>query len=111
MTGSRAAFGLTVLVSLAVLFAPASDVPSGVPVSDKLVHGLLFAALAVTGRLARLPVLPLLVALVGYAGLSEVLQTVLPIDRDGDVRDALADVVGAVAGLVAISLVTRPRPR
>lgn len=109
MTRSRAAFGATVLVSLVVLFAPGPDVPTGLPISDKLVHGLLFAALAVTGRLARVPVLPLLVGLVGYAGLSEVLQSVLPIARDGDVRDALADVAGAVLGLVAFRVATRSR--
>jgi VanZ family protein len=102
---------VTVLVSLVVLFAPGSDVPGGVPVSDKLVHGLLFAVLAVTGRLARVPLRPLLMGLVGYAGLSEVLQAVLPIGRDGDARDALADVLGVVVGLAAIGLATRSRRR
>lgn len=111
MSLRRAGFGLTVLVSLVVLFAPASNVPTGVTVSDKLVHGLLFAALAVTGRLARVPRLPLLAGLVAYAGLSEVLQAVLPIDRDGDVRDALADVVGAVVGLAVVALAQRRRRR
>ena len=72
---------------------------------------MLFTALAVTGRLARVPVLPLLAGLVVYSGLPEVLQALLPIDRDGDVRDALADVVGALVGLAAFRLATRSRAR
>lgn len=100
-----------VLLSLVVLFSPGSDVPSGLPVSDKVVHFLLFAALAVTGRLAGVPPLRLAVGLVAYAGVSEVLQTVLPINRDGDVRDAIADTVGALAGIGVVMLaVRRSRP-
>lgn len=87
-----------VLVSLVVLFTPGSDVPS-VAVSDKLVHGLLFAALAASGVLAGLPLTGLALGLVAYAGGSEVLQAVLPIHRDGDLADALTDVVGAAVGL------------
>ena len=49
---ARGAFAVVVLVSLAVLFAPASDVPSAPPGVDKLVHASLFAALALTGRWA-----------------------------------------------------------
>ena len=45
--------------------------------------------------------------LVLYAGVSEVLQAVLPIDRDGSVFDALADVLGVAAGLAAMALVVR----
>lgn len=86
--------------SLVVLFSPGSDTPS-VDVNDKLVHGTLFAALAVTGLLAGVPVVVLAPALVVYAGASEVLQAVLPIDRDGDWHDALADVVGTGVGLLA----------
>ena len=100
-----------VAVSLYVLFTPGSTVPTDVPVSDKVVHGALFAALAVTGRLARLPVVPLLLGLVGYAAVSEVLQAVLPINRDGDVLDALADSTGVLVGLglaaVALGLSAR----
>jgi VanZ family protein len=95
----RVAFAACLLLSLVVLFSPGSEVPTDVPVSDKLVHFLLFVSLGVTGRLAGLAPLPLLVALVAYAGVSEVLQAVLPINRDGDVLDALADSLGVVIGL------------
>lgn len=108
VTPWRVAFGLVVLLSLVVLFAPGSDVPTGVPVSDKLVHGGLFAALALTGVPAGVPPVGLATALAAYAGISEVLQGVLPISRDADWRDALADIVGVVVGLV---LAVRLRPR
>ena len=112
MTGHRAgriAFAGVVALSLVMLFSPASDVPSGFAYSDKLVHFLLFAALAATGRLAGIPPLPLLLGLMAYAGLSEILQSVLPLDRRGDVRDAVADVLGALTGLGAVVLVSRNR--
>jgi membrane associated rhomboid family serine protease len=92
-------FALVCVVSLWVLFSPGSDTPS-IAVSDKLVHGTLFAALALTGALAGVPVLALAPGLVVYAGVSEVLQAVLPIDRDGDWHDALADVIGVLIGLL-----------
>jgi VanZ family protein len=98
-----------VLISLVMLFSPASDVPGGVALNDKLVHFLLFAALAATGRMAGLRVLPLAVGLTAYAGASEVLQDVLPIGRQGDVRDAAADVLGALSGLAGVALASRNR--
>ena len=107
----QVAFAAVVLLSLVVLFSPASDVPSDVPISDKVIHFSLFAALAVTGRLAGIPPLPLAVGLAAYAGVSEVLQTVLPINRDGDVRDALADTLGALVGIALVTLVARGRHR
>jgi VanZ family protein len=59
------------------------------------VHAGLFAALAVTTRLRFGRGLW---AVVAYAAVSEVLQAVLPISRDGDVLDAAADVAGALLG-------------
>ncbi len=98
--GSRLAFAATVAASFVVLFSPASAVPGGLPINDKVVHAGLFAALALTGRLAGLPLVPLAAGLLVYAGVSEVLQVVLPIGRDGDWRDALADSAGVVTGLL-----------
>jgi VanZ family protein len=103
-------FAIACLASLVVLFSPGSDTPD-VSVSDKLVHAALFAALAVTGVLAGVPVVVLAPALVVYAGLSEVLQAVLPIDRDGDWRDSLADTLGTVLGLVLVLALLRYRRR
>ena len=95
----KVVFALVVAASLWVLFSPGSDTPS-VAISDKLVHGSLFAALALTGVLAGLRPVVLGPALVSYAVVSEVLQAVLPIDRDGDWHDALADTIGAAVGLL-----------
>lgn len=96
---SRCAFAVAVLVSLAVLFAPASDVPSAPPGVDKLVHGVLFLVLALTGRWAGIGQSLLGGALVGYAALSELVQGLTPLERSASVGDWLADVVGVLAGL------------
>ena len=91
-----------VLVSLVVLFAPASATPSTLPPGvDKAVHLALFAALAWTGRRAGLPVPALAVGLIAYAVGSEVLQGLLPIGRSPDPLDVVADTVGVAVGLVA----------
>jgi VanZ family protein len=89
-----------VVASLVVLFNPASATPAVWQGMDKLVHLALFAALALTGRRAGLPPVGLVVGLVVYAGLSEVLQGVLPLGRTADPLDALTDVVGVAVGLV-----------
>ena len=57
---------------LLALLEPASGVPSSPPGTDKLVHLLLFAVLAVTARMAGGRTVPVLAGLVGYAALSEV---------------------------------------
>ena len=114
MTGRRVgqvAFAAVVLLSVVMLFSRGSDVPSGLPISDKLVHFLLFAALGVTGRSAGIAPVPLALGLVAYAGVSEVLQTVLPINRDGDVRDGIADTLGVLTGIGVVALARgRGRP-
>lgn len=100
-------FAVAVVLSLVVLFLPQSGVPSAPPGTDKVVHLLLFALLAFTGRRAGLPAGPLLAGLVAYAGISEVLQATLPIGRDGDVWDALVDGLGALVGLGGFALLRR----
>ncbi len=90
-------FPVAVLVSLVVLFAPTAPGDGGVEGLDKVVHALLFALLAACTRwrFGRG-----LLAVLAYAVVSELLQDVLPIARDGNVADALADGMGAVAGWV-----------
>lgn len=110
-SGGSLMFGVVVLASLVMLFSPGSDVPSGFPGSDKIVHFSLFLALAVTGVRAVPRTRRLAVGLVCYAAASEILQTVLPINRDGDVRDAAADVLGVAVGLVLVAVVRRGRVR
>ena len=98
---SRGAFAVAVLVSLAVLFAPADDVPSSPPGVDKLVHLMLFAALAASGRWAGVRAGVLAGSLVVYAAVSEVVQGLSALERSASVADWVADVVGVLAGLLA----------
>jgi len=69
---ARGAFAVAVLVSLAVLFAPAGEVPDAPPGVDKVVHLVLFLALAVTGRWAGVRAVVLGLLLVAYGAGSEV---------------------------------------
>jgi len=94
----RTVFALLLGISLAMFLTPGDGVPEGGP-DDKLTHLLIFTSLAVAGRWAQAPPVPLGVGLVAYALVTEVLQAVLPIDRNGDPRDLLADVTGILLGL------------
>ncbi|MGY1857428.1 VanZ family protein [Modestobacter sp. SYSU DS0290] len=106
---SRGAFAVAVLISLAVLFAPPSDVPDSPPGVDKLVHLLLFAVLAVSGRWAGVGRSALAGILVLYAAVSELLQGTDLVGRDASVADLLADVVGVLVGLAAWAALARRR--
>ncbi len=108
---ARGAFAVAVLVSLAVLFAPSGEVPDAPPGVDKVVHLVVFLALAVTGRWAGVGAAVLGGLLVLYAAASEVVQAVTPLARSGSVADLLADVAGVVVGLVAWALGERARRR
>ena len=106
---SRGAFAVAVLVSLAVLFAPADDVPFAPPGVDKLVHGALFFVLALTGRWAGVGRVVLAPVLILYAAVTEVLQGM--IGRDAAVGDWVADVIGLLLGLLAWQALTRRQAR
>ena len=106
---SRGAFAVVALVSFAVLFAPQSDVPVAPPGVDKVVHLLLFTALAVSGRWAGMGRRVLAALLVVYAAVSEVVQGVTPLGRSASVADWLADVVGVLLGLALWAWLIRPR--
>lgn len=97
----RGLFVAAVLVQLVVLYWPrpvgGGDTPWHL---DKLVHVLVFGAVAWTGVRAGLPARPLLAALVLHAVGSEVLQARVIPDRMGDGADVVADLVGALAGTV-----------
>jgi VanZ family protein len=106
---ARGAFAVTVLVSLAVLFAPAGEVPDAPAGVDKVIHVVLFLALAVTGRWAGVGAVVLGALLVGYGAASEVLQAVTPLERSGSIADLLADAAGVALGLGAWALGERAR--
>jgi hypothetical protein len=93
----RLAFGVAVLASLVVLYAPRAA-GDGVPHLDKLVHLLLFATLAVTGLRAGARPLVLLLLLLAHAVSSELIQEHLLTERGGDPLDLLADLAGVAGG-------------
>jgi len=103
---ARTVFALLIGISLAMFLTPGDDVPQGGP-NDKVVHALIFVALAVAGRWAQVPWLRLGLVLAAYAAVTEILQAVLPINRDGNVLDFLADAVGIGIGLLLSLTATR----
>ena len=101
---ARGAFAVAVLVSLALLFAPAGDVPDAPAGIDKVVHLVLFLALAVTGRRAGARAAVLGGLLLAYGAVSEVLQALMPLERSGSLADLIADALGVALGLGAWAL-------
>jgi hypothetical protein len=99
-------FGLLVGISFAMFLTPGEDVPQGSP-DDKVVHALIFVALVVAGRWAQVPWARLGLGLAAYAALTEVLQATLPLNRDGNVPDFLADTIGICVGLLLAFSATR----
>lgn len=104
---ARGVFAVVVLVSLAILFAPASDVPTAPPGVDKLVHLGLFAALAASGRWAGIGARVLAPLLLAYAAGSELLQGLAVLDRSVSLADWLADAVGILLGVALWELIAR----
>ncbi|MGY2129045.1 VanZ family protein [Blastococcus sp. SYSU DS0617] len=98
---------MVVLVSLAVLFVPASDVPSAPAGVDKVVHLALFAALASSGRWAGIGSRVLAPLLLVYAAVSEVVQGVPALNRSTSLADWVADAIGVLLGLALWGLAAR----
>ena len=95
------------------------QMPQAITVSDKLVHGVLYAMLAISmiaavGRDARTRVLPYIYTCViatSYGALMEILQRFCTLTRSGEMADLYADAIGAIIGvlLVGIFEITRSR--
>lgn len=108
---ATAAFVAAALLSALVLFSPQAPGNQGIPDLDKAVHAGLFLLLAATAwwrfagrRLAY-------AAVIGYAALSEVVQSVLLPGRDGDLRDFLADAAGVILGWLLARRISDRRAR
>lgn len=104
----RIPFVIGLLVTTYLFLTPLDHPPPGPEGSDKVTHLLLFAALALLGRYAKVPLVPLGVGLTAYAVGTEVLQAVLPINRRGDVGDVVADLIGLALGLLITREVLKP---
>lgn len=103
---ARAAFVGLLVLTTAMLLLPRPELSEHAP-DDKVGHVLTFVVLGLAGWWARVPLLPLAIGLAAYAGATEVLQSLLPVNRHGDPQDLLADLVGLVIGLAAGALLTR----
>ncbi len=106
----RAVFAGLLVLTTVLLLSPQPELPPNAP-DDKVGHLLTFAALALAGLWARVPAAPLVVGLAAYAGATELLQAVLPVNRHGDPRDFVADLGGLLAGVTAGALLSRARAR
>lgn len=96
------AFLLAVAVNLAVLYAPS---PGGAPAVrglDKVIHVVVFAAVAYSGARAGLPARALVPALLLHAVVSELVQHTLLPSRTGDPLDLVADGFGTLVGWVLV---------
>lgn len=94
----RAALLGAVALQLVVLYVPRAPGTGGVPHLDKVIHVGVFAAVAVTGVLAGVPVRALVLVLLAHAVVSELVQWLALAHRDGDWRDSIADALGSLAG-------------
>ncbi len=105
---ARWAFVAAVLIHLVALYWPwPGDGREFLPHLDKVVHALVFGAVALAGARAGLPVRPLAVVLIAHAGLSEAVQGSVLDQRGADPRDVIADLIGTALGFVLASVVVR----
>ncbi|MFN3663979.1 VanZ family protein [Yoonia sp.] len=95
----RVAFGLTLLLAVIVAVATLtpSDILPSAPGSDKLHHFLAFGAIAFPAALAKpRAALWIVLGVSAYGVAIEIMQT--NVGRHGDVKDALANTLGAMCG-------------
>jgi VanZ family protein len=114
-----AAIGLYWLAMFTATHLPIQTTPAGDPYSlDKLQHITAFAIFAIFlctgGATIGIPRLPLYFGVIGviaaYAAVDELSQRFIP-QRTPDFFDWLADVAGAVMGIIAFSAIRRIHDR
>lgn len=105
---ARTVFAGLLVATTVMMLLPREELSSHAP-NDKVSHLVTFVVLALAGRWARVPWVALAIGLAAYAAATEVLQAVLPVNRHGDVRDLLADLVGLLLGLALGPLLARRR--
>ena len=92
---------LTIIVTLTLTVAmlwPLEAPPPAPEGSDKLVHFIAFAALAFPlARTGRIGLLPVFIGASAYGGIIELIQP--SFNRNADVNDWVADVVGVILGI------------
>ena len=92
---------LTIIVTLTLTVAmlwPLEAPPPAPEGSDKLVHFIAFAALALPlARTGRFGLMPVFIGASAYGGIIELIQP--SFNRSADVNDWVADVVGVALGV------------
>ncbi len=106
---ARGAFAIAVIAIVAASLLPAEELPS-LDIWDKLEHVLAYSLLAVLGALAwagRARATAVLgISLVAMGIVLELLQSLVP-GRYTDPADALANLIGTLAGLSATAALGR----
>lgn len=91
---------MLILIVSAATLTPSENMPSSPPGSDKLHHFLAFGAIAFNIALLRPRyTLYAILAVSAYGAMIEVIQP--HVGRHGDVMDAIANTIGAIAGGLA----------
>ncbi len=105
-------FVVACLVMVYGLYAPTEPrLPVGFTYIDKLGHLGVFFLVAVTGRWVGIRWQVLAPLLVAQAVVSEIVQALFEVGRDGDVWDSVADLIGTALGLGGWEAVQRWRRR
>ena len=109
MKGFVFAFWIALGIAAVMALVPHLPFVSGGP-SDKLQHVIAFLSLAGLGRAAfpQAPPLRIGLWLCAFEGAIALAQTVPALNRDGDVRDWIAD-VAAVATMLVLTEIIRMR--
>lgn len=98
----RALAWLGTAILLVLCYAPTPEVPGpDVPHADKLAHVAAFFAVALAWRLSGLSVRGTLLVGILLILVTEIGQALLPTGRQGDVMDALGDLAGILAAILA----------
>ena len=104
---------LTIIVTLTLTVAmlwPMDKPPPAPEGSDKLVHFMAFAALALPlARTGRFGLLPVFIGASAFGGAIELIQP--SFNRSADINDWIADIVGVVLGIGCGLLYRRIRSR
>jgi VanZ family protein len=107
-----------IVIAIASLWEQPQE-PPAFAINDKLVHGVLYAMLAISmiaavGRDARTRVLPYIYTCViatSYGALLEILQRFCTLTRSGEMADLYADAIGAIIGVLLVGIFEIMRSR
>jgi VanZ family protein len=107
-----------IVIAIASLWEQPQE-PPAFAINDKLVHGVLYAMLAISmiaavSRDARTRVLPYIYTCViatSYGALLEILQRFCTLTRSGEMADLYADAIGAIIGVLLVCIFEIMRSR